>query len=922
MGFETEDMDATVLEDDDVLLSAQWGQLRERLAAIHGRLLGELEASWQESRAPLSGQSARLAAGEPAADLARTLFLEPFSQWEMRQPCQRALRALEAYDRALDEAVRSLPASLPASGPLALAALNGLAPAGLPALLARREERERPLALAATVADGLRRAARERLRVEGPYFRLLASAGRHLLRPWEAARLAQEDEAQAEAARELQAAAEAQAAALDEQAAAALDAWRRWPEALDRALARKLLDRVVWGEWSKNTPEGDPRAAGRDRWGEQCRLVHAELRLETAIIECSRRLAGLARELDLQLREEWAGLQDDLTRALLWLRAPDFAVFERTFPAPQTEATPAGGILSELDAAVRAAGDQLPEAVDLPVELTASAARRVKMRPVRPRSTLLAAYAGEGRDEVGRALGEVEAEHSAVLQEIGRVREVIAFALGSAEREEQPDPQVLREAASNSISLLEEHHRPEPRWRAEVRPRVAGALEFAVQELRGALTSSGLVNRAYAARRELRRSTRLGLERGRPLLARARERAVAGGEGALHRFLAGIGWLPAPPSGGAEILTRPFLPREFTIDLSAKELPAIYRRLFRFEAVSEPSLLVGRQEELAAIAQARGMWEDGRPVALLLVGTRGSGKTSLLNCALKRHLAGLEVIRGEFSRRVASEEELRVFIAGLCRAGDPAGLEDFFAERRRVVVLEELERAFLRQVGHFAAVRALQRLIAATCSTTLWVLATNQVAFSFLDASLHLGDSFSHRINASLVGPEALRQAILRRHRLSGLRLAFAPLPEEARLQAQVRRLAGPVDPETAFFESLARASGGIFRSAFAIWLEYIDTVEAGVLRMKPLLTPDLSPVIEGLAPEHLFTLVAILQHGSLTPEEHALIFQEPAAVSRANLDELLAREILESDPGRPGLRIQSEAMRVVYEALYRRSLL
>jgi hypothetical protein len=91
---------------------------------------------------------------------------------------------------------------------------------------------------------------------------------------------------------------------------------------------------------------------------------------------------------------------------------------------------------------------------------------------------------------------------------------------------------------------------------------------------------------------------------------------------------------------------------------------------------------------------------------------------------------------------------------------------------------------------------------------------------------------------------------------------------------------------------------------------------------MKPLAAPDLSPVIDDLDVADLFALVAILQHGSLTPEEHAVIFQTNVAASRSQMDELLAREIIENDPHRPGFRIRPEALRVVREALYRRNLL
>jgi hypothetical protein len=113
-----------------------------------------------------------------------------------------------------------------------------------------------------------------------------------------------------------------------------------------------------------------------------------------------------------------------------------------------------------------------------------------------------------------------------------------------------------------------------------------------------------------------------------------------------------------------------------------------------------------------------------------------------------------------------------------------------------------------------------------------------------------------------------------------------------------------------------------VFRTAFDIWLGHINRVESGVLHMQSLLTPDLLPLIGALDVTDLFTLVATLQHGSLTPDEHARIFQKTLMSSRSQLDGLLAREIIEKDPGRPGFRVRPEALRIVNEALYRRNLL
>jgi hypothetical protein len=90
---------------------------------------------------------------------------------------------------------------------------------------------------------------------------------------------------------------------------------------------------------------------------------------------------------------------------------------------------------------------------------------------------------------------------------------------------------------------------------------------------------------------------------------------------------------------------------------------------------------------------------------------------------------------------------------------------------------------------------------------------------------------------------------------------------------------------------------------------------------MKPVGRPPIDEVIEQLDQSDLFSLAAVMQHGSLTPEEHAAVFNSTLGASRAQLDDLLTRELIESDPERSGLRVRPSAIRVVREALHRRNL-
>jgi hypothetical protein len=123
------------------------------------------------------------------------------------------------------------------------------------------------------------------------------------------------------------------------------------------------------------------------------------------------------------------------------------------------------------------------------------------------------------------------------------------------------------------------------------------------------------------------------------------------------------------------------------------------------------------------------------------------------------------------------------------------------------------------------------------------------------------------------------------------------------------------------FFESLYRESRGIFRAAFELWLDSIERVESGVLRIRHPLSPNFDPLLDQLSLADTLTLHAIAQHGSLTLEEVAEVFDAPLLECRMQFDRLLEQELIEEEPQRPGRRIRSQAARFVTDILRSRRL-
>lgn len=421
--------------------------------------------------------------------------------------------------------------------------------------------------------------------------------------------------------------------------------------------------------------------------------------------------------------------------------------------------------------------------------------------------------------------------------------------------------------------------------------------------------------------------------RARSFLPTAIEMLRLQGEKALQR---GGRWARARvettmESVGGRVPTHPVLPPVVrrttlrdTLSLPAarRELPPLYRMLFRLAPVEDRRFLVGRDQELAGLNQAVTDWTAGRFAACLLIGARGSGKTSLLNCAVRETFADHCLIRAEFHHRLVHPAQFDAFLRNLLELEENADLDAAFETKRRVLILEESERIFMRTVDGFAVVHHLMHLIHRTAATTFWIIVMNDRSFRVLDAATHLHRVFSHRINAMSVSRSDLETAILERHRLSGLRLEFAPPPVGDPRVSRAKRWIGLEDSsQKLFFDSLLQQSEGIFRSAFELWVSSIERVEGDTIHIRQPLDPSFNRFRSELAQEDQFTLLVIQEHGSLTREELAEVLCEAQKMSRGRIERLTALGLIERDPDHPGVRVRPEAQRFVNDLLRRANL-
>lgn len=691
--------------------------------------------------------------------------------------------------------------------------------------------------------------------------------------------------------------------------------WNAWEQRRQRRIkaAEILLSR--YAKWvqqetpSAGSPEVRPREKLRDAWQRRLSALSATLEAELAQRELTLLWFDMTLGYAMDAQHEREAVESYADATLAWLVQEDqFGVSAETLAlvAPEDR-------LRAWSLPIEAEGSHtLPERV----ELLAGDRFGTRMRIVAPRASFLKAFERYARKPMRAIIDGVWKNTAETLVEVEHAKEVVAYWSETSKDRAETTVELIADARNNAVAALRTClQAPPPTHRLEADARAA----FWTWHTQGCISVEAdlygwlpLIDQArWSVFLEIAAET-----------IRLKSQAMLQGTGKwvsrrVDLIMESIGGrVPSQPSL-PPVVRRTTLRDTLSLPATKTDLPVLYGLLFRVAPVEDRRFLVGRTQELAGLEQAVVDWEAGRFAACLLIGARGSGKTSLLNCATHDIFSRHHWLRAEFYERILTPENLDGFLRDLLKLDNDTDLETAFRAERRVLILEEAERLFLRKVGGFDAARYLAHLIHHTASTTLWIIVMNDRSFRVVDAATQLHRVFSHRINAMNVSRADLEKAILERHRLSGLRLDFAPPPPSDPRMSRAKSMFGlEASPQKLFFDSLFQQSEGIFRSALQLWLSSLERVEGQTLKVRQPLDPAFSRFRSEFAEEDKFTLLVIQEHGSLTEAELAEVLCESREHSRSRMERLSALGLLDPDHEHPGLRVNPEAQRFVNNLL------
>jgi len=336
------------------------------------------------------------------------------------------------------------------------------------------------------------------------------------------------------------------------------------------------------------------------------------------------------------------------------------------------------------------------------------------------------------------------------------------------------------------------------------------------------------------------------------------------------------------------------------VQTKINQLPVIYQHLFDNLPVKEPNLFLYRNEEIGKLEKAYDNWINSNYSATLVTGENGSGKTSLINYYTEYHKTNYQIIRFDVTKTHYTEEHFFQLMNALfsqTNLNSDNELKAFYESNttRKIIILDGVERLFLRIVNGFECLNKLLTFIISTNEKFLWICSISKYSLEYLKKTIAINDYFDFEINLDTLDIEEVEEIILKRNRLGGYKVLYSS-------NTEIKNADTVKEPDQellkqAFFKELYKFAKSNIQLSLYYWLQSINTVDDYNVEVGNFSMPDFS-FLESFSFDKIFTLYLIVIHGKLTAEEHALIFNQPLYLSQKTLYILKEDSVLVSTHG------------------------
>ncbi|QNM85202.1 hypothetical protein H9W90_13545 [Polaribacter pectinis] len=302
------------------------------------------------------------------------------------------------------------------------------------------------------------------------------------------------------------------------------------------------------------------------------------------------------------------------------------------------------------------------------------------------------------------------------------------------------------------------------------------------------------------------------------------------------------------------------------------ELPYVYQRLFRSETLQNDALFIGRTEALQNLNTAYESFGKNHYAASVIVGERGSGKTSLIHHFLSQHKKMPKAIFLSSKENISEPIEFISFLNTSFKKDFNTieeWIEFFNTGKKRIIILEDLQYLYFRKVGGFNVLHLLSNLITETKKNIFWIVTSSKYAFQYLDKSIQISELFAYQIEMNEIDKQTIKEALIKRHKISGYNLYFEQ-PPAAYLTKKFLKSPVEVQQEILkeeFFSDINKIAQSNFRIAFMYWIRSTVKVSGSTIYMRSLKSINTS-FLNKLSPVKLLMLNSILLQERLTIDD------------------------------------------------------
>lgn len=317
-------------------------------------------------------------------------------------------------------------------------------------------------------------------------------------------------------------------------------------------------------------------------------------------------------------------------------------------------------------------------------------------------------------------------------------------------------------------------------------------------------------------------------------------------------------------------------------------LPYIYQKLFQNEPLTSFELYVGRTKPMDELASAYKKWKEGKFAPVVIIGEKGSGKTTIMNRFLKTKIQNEKVIYLDLHEVNKSPEEIYLEIEALV-APKTISKDHDEKDRNTIFVLDGLARLFSTEINGFTFLIKTMKLITDTHSSIFWIISSHIYSWNYIDKSFKISDYFGYHVRLTELTDDDLKQIIEKRHDISGYRLVYEQLPSKKSI-VNIKKLKSgntQAELEDAYFKGLTEFNKNNLSQAFLYWLRSTSKVENDVIYIRQINEMDNS-FIKAISQQKLMILRNILVHNGVTYERHSKIFGQESELGKLHLDQML----------------------------------